>query len=185
MIKLKGIGHVNLRVADQEVSKRFYRDVLGFAIAEEDPDHGGVFMTLGDNFHTLDIGQHPSPEHAQRPQRGQIGLGHIAFQVGSYAALRDAYAHLVGNGVEILRATNHINQRSFYFADPDGNTLEIYYELPHALELFPEGRADQDEALKVSGPGKPLPDWLLEDWPPPEMKARIESLRRRKERPSA
>jgi len=178
MIKLKGIGHVNLRVADQEVSKRFYRDVLGFVIAEEDPEHGGVFMTLGDNFHTLDIGQHPAPGTAQRPQRGQIGLGHIAFQVGSYAALRDAYAHLVGSGVEILRATNHINQRSFYFADPDGNTLEIYYELPHALQLFPGGRDDQDEALKVSGPGDPLPDWLLDDWPGPEMKARIESLHR-------
>jgi hypothetical protein len=51
--------------------------VLGFLIAEEDPDHGGVFMTLGENFHTLDIGQHPAPEEAQRPQRGQIGLGHI------------------------------------------------------------------------------------------------------------
>ena len=98
MIKLKGIGHVNLRVADQEVSMRFYRDVLGFVIAEEDPEHGGVFMTLGDNFHTLDIGQHPAPETAQRPHRGQIGLGHIAFQVGSYAALREAYAHLVGVG---------------------------------------------------------------------------------------
>jgi catechol 2,3-dioxygenase-like lactoylglutathione lyase family enzyme len=48
MIKLTGIGHVNLRVADQEASKRFYSDVLGFLIAEEDPDHGGVFMTLGD-----------------------------------------------------------------------------------------------------------------------------------------
>ena len=71
MIKLKGIGHVNLRVADQEVSKRFYRDVLGLVIAEEDPEHGGVFMTLGENFHTLDIGQHPAPEEAQRPQRGK------------------------------------------------------------------------------------------------------------------
>jgi catechol-2,3-dioxygenase len=181
MIKLKGIGHVNLRVADQEVSKRFYRDVLGFLIAEEDPDHGGVFMTLGDNFHTLDIGQHPSPREAQRPQRGQIGLGHIAFQVGSYAALRDAYAHLVKNGVEIMRATNHVNQRSFYFADPDGNTLEIYYELPHALQLFPNGRTDQDEALAVSGPEDPLPQWLIEDWPAPEMKARIERLQRQKE----
>jgi hypothetical protein len=108
---------------------------------------------------------------------GQIGLGRIASQVGSYAALRDAYAHLVGKGVEIIRATNHINQHSFYFADPDGNTLEIYYELPRALELFPAGRDDQDEALRVSGPGDPLPNWLLEDWPGPEMKARIESLR--------
>jgi hypothetical protein len=31
--------------------------------------------------------------------------------------------------------------------------------------------------LRVSGPGEPLPGWLLEDWPPPEMKARIEALR--------
>jgi catechol 2,3-dioxygenase-like lactoylglutathione lyase family enzyme len=67
MIKLSGIGHVNLRVANQEASKRFYRDVLGFRIAEEDPEHGGVFMTLGANFHTLDIGQHPSPDGAPRP----------------------------------------------------------------------------------------------------------------------
>jgi len=178
MIKLTRIGHVNLRVADQEKSKRFYRDVLGFIIAEEDPEHGGVFMTLGDDFHTLDIGQHPAPQTAPRPQRGQIGLAHIAFQVGSYAALRNAYEHLAANGVEILRATNHVNQRSVYFADPDGNTLEIYYELPHALELFAGGRTDEDEALPVSGRGDPLPGWLFEDWPGPEMAARIESLHR-------
>ena len=185
MIKLTGIGHVNLRVADQELSKRFYRDVLGFRIAEEDPEHGGVFMTLGDNFHTLDIGQHPAPRDAQRPQRGQIGLAHIAFQVGSYAALRDAYAHLINNGVEIMRAANHVNQRSIYFADPDGTVLEIYYELPYALDLFPNGRRDEDEALPVSGAGVPLPQWLLEDWPGPEMKAKIEGLRRQKERAPA
>ena len=185
MIKLSGIGHVNLRVADQEASKRFYRDVLGFRIAEEDPDHGGVFMTLGENFHTLDIGQHPSPDDAPRPQRGQIGLAHIAFQVASYAALRDAYAHLVENDVPILRAVNHVNQRSFYFADPDGTVLEIYYEMPYALELFSNGRSDEDEALPVSGPGDPLPQWLLEDWPAADMKARIEHLRRRKETASA
>ncbi len=179
MIKLKGIGHVNLRVADEQASKRFYRDILGFAIAEEDPDHGGVFMTLGENFHTLDLGQHPAPEGAQRPRRDQIGVAHIAFEVGSYAALRDAYAHLVKCGVPILRAANHVNQRSFYFADPDGNTLEIYYELPHALELFPDGRSDEDEALPVSGAGEPLPQWLAEDWPGPEMQARIDALRLR------
>ena len=30
MINLSGIGHVLLRVVDEEASKRFYRDVLGF-----------------------------------------------------------------------------------------------------------------------------------------------------------
>src|SRR5215472_15080430 len=64
MIKLAGIGHVLLRVADEEASKRFYRDVLGFRVAEQDPEHGGVFMTLGDGFHSLDITQHPAPADA-------------------------------------------------------------------------------------------------------------------------
>ena len=62
MIKLASIGHVLLRVTDEEASKRFYRDVLGFRVAEQDPEHGGVFMTLGDGFHTLDITQ---PRHPQ------------------------------------------------------------------------------------------------------------------------
>jgi catechol 2,3-dioxygenase len=182
MIKLTGIGHVLLRVVDQEASKRFYRDVLGFRIAEEDPEHGGVFMTLGENFHTLDIGQHPNPKDAPRPQRNQIGLAHLAFQVGSHAALRDAYVHLLENGVEIMRATNHVNQRSIYFTDPDGNVLEIYYEMPYALELFANGRGDEDEALPVGGPGEPLPQWLLEDWPGPEVRAKIEALHVQKDR---
>ena len=67
MIKLAGIGHVLLRVADEEASKRFYRDALGFRVAEQDPEHGGVFMTLGGGFHTLDITQHHVPHDAARP----------------------------------------------------------------------------------------------------------------------
>jgi len=90
MINLSGIGHVLLRVADEEASKRFYRDVLGFRIAEQESEHGGVFMTLGDGFHTIDIVQHPAPREAMQPQRGGLGLVHIAFKVGSYAALREA-----------------------------------------------------------------------------------------------
>ena len=34
MIKLAGIGHVLLRVADEEASKRFYRDVRLFRLYE-------------------------------------------------------------------------------------------------------------------------------------------------------
>jgi catechol-2,3-dioxygenase len=185
MIKLDRIGHVNLCVADQEVSKRFYRDVLGFTVSEEDPEHGGVFMTLGDNYHTLDVWTHPQPGQAARPQRGQIGLVHIAFQVASYAALRDAYIHLVTHDVAIRAASNHVNQRSIYFADPDGNGLEIYYELPHALALFPQGREDLDEALAVSGPGEPLPSWLMEDWPPAELQAKVSRLDRAAAKASA
>lgn len=177
MIKLAGIGHVLLRVADEEASKRFYRDVLGFAVAEQDPEHGGVFMTLGDGFHTLDITQHPAGGEAGRPDRGGLGLVHIAFKVASYAALRDAYAHLLDSGIEIQRALDHVCQRSIYFTDLDGNGLEIYYEMPKALSLFPNGRGDEDERLPLSAPGEPLPDWLREDWPGPAAYAKVDRLR--------
>ena len=177
MINLSGIGHVLLRVVDEEASKRFYRDVLGFRIAEQDPEHGGVFMTLGDGFHTIDITQHPSPKDAAAPQRGQLGLVHIAFKVGSYAALREAYAHLLKNGVDIQRATDHVCQRSVYFTDPDGNGLEIYYEMPNALALFPNGRGDEDEALPLSRPADPLPGWLTEEWPGAAAMAKVDRLR--------
>jgi len=177
MIKLAGIGHVLLRVADEEASKRFYRDVLGFRVAEQDPEHGGVFMTLGDGFHTLDITQHPAPGEARRPERGGLGLIHIAFKVASYAALREAYAHLLANGVEIQRAVDHVCQRSVYFTDPDGNGLEIYYEMPNALSLFPNGRGDEDERLPLSGKDEPLPAWLTEDWPGTAAYAKVDRLR--------
>jgi catechol 2,3-dioxygenase len=178
MIKLAGIGHVLLRVADEEASKRFYRDVLGFRVAEQDPEHGGVFMTLGDGFHTIDITQHPTPAEAALPQRGQMGLVHVAFKVASYAALREAYAHLIEHDVAIQRATDHVCQRSVYFTDPDGNGLEIYYEMPNALHLFPNGRGDEDEALPLSAAGEPLPPWLAEDWPGPAAMAKVERLAR-------
>jgi catechol 2,3-dioxygenase-like lactoylglutathione lyase family enzyme len=183
MINLAGIGHVLLRVADEEASKRFYRDALGFRVAEQDPEHGGVFMTLGDGFHTLDITQHPAPQAAARLERGGLGLVHIAFKVASYPALRDAYAHLLKNGVEIQRAIDHVCQRSLYFTDPDGNGLEIYYEMPNALSLFPNGRGDEDERLPLSATGDPLPQWLAEEWPGVEAMAKVERLRQRE--PSA
>jgi catechol-2,3-dioxygenase len=165
MIRLKKIGHVQLRVADLERSKAFYRDVLGFRVSEQDPQHGGdVFMTLGEDFHTLDLAQHPSPETGRGPSR-PVGLAHIAFQVPSYEALREAYCTLLEHGVPIERAMDHVNQRSIYFLDPDGNRLEIYYEMAGALQRFLGGRGDQNSELAVSREGEPLPAWLSERWP--------------------
>lgn len=178
MIKLAGIGHVLLRVADEEASKRFYCDVLGFRVAEQDPEHGGVFMTLGDGFHAIDLTQHPAGQGAVQPEPGQRGLVHVAFKVASYAALREAYTHLLDRGVTILRAVDHVCQRSVYFTDPDGNGLEIYYEMPNAIALFPNGRGDEDERLPLSAAGEKLPAWLAEDWPGAAAMAKVERLAR-------
>jgi hypothetical protein len=113
-----------------------------------------------------------------------MGLVHVAFKVGSCAALREAYAHLLEHRIEIQRAVDHVCQRSVYFTDPDGNGLEIYYEMPNALSLFPNGRGDEDDVLPLSGPTDPLPGWLTEDWPGPAAMAKVERLARQAQ-PSA
>ena len=164
-MKLKRIGHVALRASDEDRSRAFYRDVLGFQISEQDPEHGGTFMTLGENFHTIDVFQAQDVEKAQKPVMGQVGLFHIAFEVARYGDLKGAYETLIHHDVPISHCTDHVSQRSIYFSDPDGNRLEIYFEVPDALRRYAiEGRGDQDVPLEVTRPGEALPAWLDEKW---------------------
>ena len=149
MIRLKEIGHVLLRVMDLERSKKFYAEVLGFHVLEEDPEHGGTFMALEGQSHAIDLFQVKDAAAAERQTPGVRGLGHIAFRVESEEALGDAYATLREHGVEISRSIDHVSQKSIYFHDPDGNTLEIYYELPDALAIFARGRNDRDVPLVI------------------------------------
>jgi catechol-2,3-dioxygenase len=148
MIRLKEIGHVLLRVLHLERSKRFY-SFPGFRVLEEDPEHGGIFMALEGQSHAIDLFPVKDREEAERQTPGVRGLGHLAFRVESEVALREAYATLREHGVEITRTIDHVSQKSIYFADPDGNTLEIYYELPEALEMFARGREDRDVPLAL------------------------------------
>ena len=82
--------------------------------------------------------------------QNRLGVHHFAFQVDSYDALKDAYFTLQDHGIEEIRAVDHVSQKSIYFHDPDGNRLEIYYELPNALEMFRQGREDRDEPFVFS-----------------------------------
>src|SRR5438552_17053400 len=163
-MQLKKLGHVLIRAADQEKTKRFYTEVLGFGVSEHLPNDA-AFLTLGDDFHTFDVAQVGMSMPGGVGSGGEPGLGHIAFQVDSYAALGDAYKTLQSHGVEIKRAVDHNSQRSIYFFDPDGLGLEIYYEGPNALQVFEKGRSDEDRPLPLSKPGEPLPAWLNEEWP--------------------
>ena len=147
MIRLDGIGHVLLRVSDVERWRAFYSTILGLKVVEEDPEHGGVFMALQGQGHTVDLFPVQNPETASRPVAGGVGVHHVAFHVSSGAALKDAYFTLQEHGIPIVRAIDHVSQKSIYFHDPDGNYLEIYYELPNAPELFREGRGDRDQPL--------------------------------------
>ena len=155
MIKLQRLGHVLISVRDLERSKDFYTRILGFKVLEQDPGHGGLFLSIGGLGNTLDLFQCADPDavaasDADLAGRNGLGVRHMAFAVATEDDLRDAYFALQSAGVPILRAIDHVSQQSIYFHDPDKNLLEIVWERPDALEIFAKGRGDEDKPLAFS-----------------------------------
>ena len=150
MIRLQRLGHVLIAVRDLEASKRFYMEILGFKLLEQEPEHGGVFLGLGNYGNTLDLFQSTDPDAGLPAEPGSlrgIGVRHVAFAVASESDLEEAYFALSEAGVRIQRALDHESQKSIYFTDPDGNLLEIVWERADALAIFAKGRSDKDKKL--------------------------------------
>jgi catechol 2,3-dioxygenase len=155
MIKLQRLGHVLIAVRDLEKSKDFYTRILGFTVLEQDPEHGGLFLSIGGLGNTLDLFPCRNPEavptaEADPSSMNGLGVKHTAFAVATEDDLRDAWHALQAAGVPILRALDHGSQKSIYFHDPDRNLLEIVWERPDALEIFARGRADEDKPFSFS-----------------------------------
>jgi catechol-2,3-dioxygenase len=125
----------------------FYCDVLGFELVElQSEGHSRMaFLSLGQKGHDIDMVEVP-PKTLASPERSRVH--HIAFQVGSDDALRDAYFALIDSGVEIFQAVDHVSQKSIYLKDLDGNTIELYHEVENAIDLFRNGREDADFPLQ-------------------------------------
>ena len=155
MIKLQRLGHILFSVRDLERSKDFYTRILGFKVLEQDPGHGGLFLAIDGLGNTLDLFQCMNPDAVAQSDedlagRNGLGVRHTAFAVETEDDLRDAYFALQAAGVPILRAIDHVSQKSIYFHDPDKNLLEIVWERPNALEIFAKGRGDEDKPLTFS-----------------------------------
>lgn len=147
MIRLKQIGHIALVVEDVAKARSFYHEVLGLAIREEDPEHGGTFMGLEGFGHNVDLFARSGLPDDRRKQLGDQRVHHFAFQVETENDLKEAYETLRTQGVEVVRSVNHESQHSIYFYDPDGNRVEIYWEFADAVQIFERGRGDVDKPL--------------------------------------
>jgi len=152
-MRLTKLGHVLLAVRNLATVSAFYVDVLGFTILEADPEHGGVFLTLGEGSHVIDLvevgGDVPALPDSLADLVPRPGVGHIAFQVATAEDLRVAHRELAAAGVRVLAAVDHESQESIYFCDPEANVLEIYWERPNARDVFLKGRKDQDKPIEL------------------------------------
>lgn len=124
-MKLDGLG---IFVKDMPVMVRFYRDVLGFEIEEDENTanvhlikDGTLFMMFGrDDFEKM-------TSH-KFDYVGRIN-GHyeIALGAANYAEVDTIFEEVTKKGAEPVMepATMPWGQRTCYVADPEGNLVEI------------------------------------------------------------
>lgn len=107
---------------------RFYRDVLGFGIRENE-DASNVYLekdgTLFLLYRRTDFEQMTSRRFSYAD--GVNGHYEIALGVENYAAVDAAFREVVAKGATpVLEPTTEPwGQRTCYVADPEGNLIEI------------------------------------------------------------
>ena len=128
---VRELGHLVLYVRDIERSVRFYRDVLGWRqIGPPSSAFPGAMFSGGRTHHELlliEVG----PDAAPIPPGRRVGLYHFGLKVGDTdEELREMLDRLVAAGVDLVGTADHGMTHSLYLADPDGNEIELYIDVP-------------------------------------------------------
>ncbi len=119
-MRLQRLDHVSLNVSDRPRSIGWYRDVLGLEQrGREHRDDWPVFLGELGACVALFQAQAVSPARADE----STGLRHVAFAV-ERDDLAEAQQRLRAHGVD-FRVEDHGSAYSVYFADPDGNVIEL------------------------------------------------------------
>ncbi len=121
-----GLRHVALHARDLEAMKRFYVDLLGFAV-EWEPDADNVYLSSGlDN-----LALHRAAEGGGA---GGGALDHLGLIVRAPGDVDRWAAFLESRGVALAATprTHRDGARSCYFNDPDGNVVQIIHHPPIA-----------------------------------------------------
>jgi catechol-2,3-dioxygenase len=132
-MQVKELGHLVLYVSDIEVSAAFYRDVLGWRQVMPEPGkpvRGFVMFSSGRTHHELlliEVGEEATPIPAGR----RLGMYHFGLKIGDTDdELREAAQRIQEAGVPLMGAGDHGFTHSLYIADPDGNEIELYIDVP-------------------------------------------------------
>jgi catechol-2,3-dioxygenase len=73
------------------------------------------------------LARHPDEEDHDLVFFENPTLAHTAFRVASLGELKTWYRQIKERGVSIKFALNHGTEFSFYFDDPEGHMIEIYW----------------------------------------------------------
>ena len=147
-----GLRHLALNVREMDAMKRFYVDLLGFAV-EWEPDADNVYLSSGyDNLAlhrstTLATGRSSEPGTSRSTAlaaggasggaSGASPLDHLGVIVRSAEDVDRWAAFLESHGVTLdaRPRTHRDGARSCYFRDPDGNRVQIIHHPPISQKI--------------------------------------------------
>lgn len=140
-MKLQGLDHVAIAVADAEKAAQWYVDVLGFE--RQHPGlWGGTPVFVGNEHASVAI----FPKSRQRSGEGSIL--HFAFRANG-DGFETAQRELRARGIH-FEFQDHEIAHSIYFRDPDGHEIEV---TTYDLEGRRSGAAAHEALTEQRPPG--------------------------------
>lgn len=154
------LGHVVLRVFGLTRSRDWYLRVLEAHVAFE--NETVCFLTYDDEHHRIGLINRPDLGNSGDAHQG---LEHISFTYRSLDELLASYRRLLQHEIRPYWTINHGPTISLYYKDPDGNRIELQYDV-----------FERDEDLNAFfGSGAYIENFMGIVFDPEEMIARFEA----------
>jgi catechol-2,3-dioxygenase len=123
------LAHIVIRTARFEESISWWKTVLGAETRHQNDFL--AFLTYDDEHHRLAILSAP---HLGENDRKTSGLEHVAFTYADFDSLIATYERLAGEDITPIAPIHHGMTLSMYYADPDGNQVELQVDTMTASE---------------------------------------------------
>ena len=163
------LSHVGLYVRDVELMVRFYSELFGLRVT--DRGRGRTFKN-----DLVFMSAHPDHHHqlvisSGRPTDATFStVMQLSFKAETIDDLRRIAVAAPTVGATKLITLNHGNALSLYFSDPEGNTVEVYFDTPFyvsqphgdALDLSKtdaELLAETEANCRADPSFKPVDEW--------------------------
>ena len=114
--------HVNLKTTRLQEMIDFYRTLVGAEVIFQ--DQVGAWLSNDDANHRIALLAFPN--FVNDPQKeNRTGMHHSAFEYASFDELNESYLRLSEAGITPALCLDHGMTFSYYYADPDGNNVEL------------------------------------------------------------
>ncbi len=150
------MGTVMLKVGDMKTMSLYYQKALGLDIVAE--ADGGLYLGRG----TTPLVHLQPAGGLHLPGSGEAGLFHTALLFNDQAALAATVATAAQyNPQSFAGSADHLVSEAFYFTDPEGNGIELYWDRPRDTWSWKDGQVEM--ATLTLAPQRYLEQHLTEE----------------------